>query len=183
MGLRRPLASGAPSSIRVHSMAATRPASAITWVGATSSSICTPSRSASSISTGFAGISARVRRYRIVTSRAPRRSAVRAQSMAVFPPPTTITLPLTSTGRRNPTFFRNSMPESTPSTSSFFTRSVEESQAPSARKTASKPWFRREATVKSRPRLTFVDSFTPSSRICAISESSTSLGRRYSGMP
>jgi len=37
------------------------------------------------------GISIRVRRYRSRTSLAPSRSAVRAQSIAVLPPPTTMT--------------------------------------------------------------------------------------------
>ncbi len=62
LGLRRPLASGSPSSMRRHSRPAARPSLTTTRVGATRKSILTPSWSASSISISLAGISLRVRR-------------------------------------------------------------------------------------------------------------------------
>ena len=63
LGLRRPLWSGSPSSMRMHSTPATRPFSPrSTRTGATRKSIFTPSCSASPISISFAGISLRVRR-------------------------------------------------------------------------------------------------------------------------
>ena len=50
-----------------------------------------PSSSASFISGAKQGISSRLRRYTIVTFSAPRRIEVLAASIAVLPPPTTIT--------------------------------------------------------------------------------------------
>ncbi len=90
-GRHLPLASGSPSSIRAQ-VVFNFPSCLVILVGDTRNSICTPSSSACSTSTGSAGISVWLRRYRIVTLRAPRRSAVRAASMATLPPPTTAML-------------------------------------------------------------------------------------------
>ncbi len=92
MGRRRPLASGSPSSIRVHSIPVTLPFSPMTRFGATRNSIRTPSSNASSISSGDAGISARDLRYRMKTSFDPVLIAVRTASIATLPPPITATL-------------------------------------------------------------------------------------------
>ncbi len=62
IGRRLPLASGSPSSMRWQRMAATPPSTVSTATGAVRSSSLTPSRSASSTSQSFAGISSRERR-------------------------------------------------------------------------------------------------------------------------
>ena len=90
-GLRRPLSSGSPSSIRMHFRARTQPfSSPSTSTGLVSMSKMMPSCMAWWTSSRRAGSSASVRRYTMWTS-APRRSAVRAASMATLPPPTTHT--------------------------------------------------------------------------------------------
>ena len=86
-GLRRPLASGSPSSIT--SQVSTAPLSAL---GASSSQNSTPSARARSSSSSSAGICFLVRRYTRRTFFTPaRRLATRAASMAVLPAPMTTT--------------------------------------------------------------------------------------------
>ena len=60
--------------------------------GACSTTNSTPSATALSTSAGSAVMSSLRRRYTTDTSSAPARTAVRAQSMATLPPPTTATL-------------------------------------------------------------------------------------------
>jgi len=89
-GFRRPLESNAPSFIRTQNTPETFPFSVSISFGLVrvKSSIC--SFSAASISSVQAGISSWVRRYTMLTFSAPKRTAVRAASIAAFPPPTTI---------------------------------------------------------------------------------------------
>jgi len=68
-----------------------RPASCVNALGAWKFRIATPSRIASSFSQGEAFISANPERTTTFTSAPPRRRAVRQQSIAVFPPPSTAT--------------------------------------------------------------------------------------------
>ena len=89
-GLCRPLSSGSPSFILIQVTFNLLLCLSI-LVGVTRYLMSIPSSSACSISAGSAGISVRVRRYRILTFWAPRRVAVRAASMATLPPPTTAT--------------------------------------------------------------------------------------------
>jgi len=89
-GRRRPLESGSPNLIRIHSRPVTRFCSSPkTRTGETKYSRLIPSVSASSTSSGMAGISVRVRRYKTVTSLMPERFSERETSIAVFPPPNT----------------------------------------------------------------------------------------------
>ena len=90
-GRLRPLSSGSPSSIRMHSMPVTFPFWERTLTGFTSILIAMPSTSASSTSVLSAGISVRERRYTMATSLAPMRLATLAASIAALPPPITAT--------------------------------------------------------------------------------------------
>ena len=135
-GRLRPLASGSPRRI---STALTASPSAVFSIstGAERRSSSTPSATASSISSRFAGISSRPLLYITVTDSAPSLSAVRAASMAVLPPPTTITerpglrlLPV-AVSRRNP------MPLTTPSSSSPGMSRGDGAAAPTLRRSAS----------------------------------------------
>ena len=88
-GRRRPDASGSPSSMRMHSTPVIQPLSSpMMRTGLHSRSKITPSSWAWWISSARAGISSMLRRYTTCTS-APRRSAVRAASIATLPPPET----------------------------------------------------------------------------------------------
>ena len=137
-GRRRPEASGSPSSMRSISMPMTLPSSSVRiFTGAVSSSRRTPSSSASSTSVWWAGISLRERRYRQVTSSAPMRTAVRQASMAVKPPPITVTFWPTCTLPVSSSSPRKSTAVTTPSASSFSTPISFELKAPRPRKTAS----------------------------------------------
>ena len=91
IGRLRPDSSGGPRVILTHSSAATLPPVPRIRVGEARKRNSISSSSQAFISSSLAGISSRVRRYRIVTRRAPRRKEVRAESMAAFPPPTTTT--------------------------------------------------------------------------------------------
>ena len=91
-GRRRPEASGSPSSMRCSFTALTQPfSSPRISSGATRKWNSMPSSSAWAISSMRAGISVRVRRYAQMACLAPRRLAVRTESMATFPPPNTTT--------------------------------------------------------------------------------------------
>ena len=90
-GLRRPEASGSPSSILMHSAPLTAPFSPRKRTGLTRKTSFTPSSSACSISSLLAGISSRPLRYSMDTSSAPNLRAVRAASQATFPAPMTHT--------------------------------------------------------------------------------------------
>ncbi len=141
----------------------------------------TPSSRASSTSKSWAGMRSRVRRYTTIASSAPSRRAVRAASIAVFPPPYTTTR-RPSNGRSSPSMLRRS--ETASSTfaaepAGMYARFPR--CAPTARKTASKP----PASISSVRFPTFrsSSSVTPRSRIRWISASRTSRGSRYVGMP
>ncbi len=90
-GAWRPDGSGAPRRMRMARTPSTAEASPVTALGAASHSNTTPSSSAWETSRMEPGMLARSRRYRQVTDLAPWRTAVRTQSMAVSPPPTTTT--------------------------------------------------------------------------------------------
>ena len=90
-GLRRPLSSGSPSSMRMQRNARTQPfSSPKISTGLVSMSNTIPSSMAWCTSSRRAGSSASVRLYTMCTS-APSLNAVRAASMATLPPPTTQT--------------------------------------------------------------------------------------------
>ena len=81
----RPVGCGKPdSSSSITSTCSSGPSKAVI---VRSQLIRTPSRSASSASSTWAGICPRVRRYTISASSAPMRRATRAASIAVLPPP------------------------------------------------------------------------------------------------
>ena len=146
-GRRRPEASGSPSSMRCISMPATLLAASVTTrTGAQSSSSLTPSSSASSTSVWWAGISLRERRYRQVTSAAPSRTEVRQASMAVKPPPITVTLSPTCTSPLSSRSPRKSTAVTTPSASSPGMFMPLEAKAPRARNTVSKPSSNRSSS-------------------------------------
>ena len=160
-GLKRPLSSGSPSFIRMHSIADTLPFRQINRTGAPRYCILMPSCSAASTSAEMAGISARVRRYKIVTFSAPSRRAVLAESIAELPPPITVTFCPTSTFRPAFTSCRNVMLSVTPSESSPSTPSLVPACAPIAIITASKPFFSKSCDVTSDPKQVFSFSSTP----------------------
>ena len=107
-GLRRPEASGSPSCIFMHLRARPSPLFSAAS-GAVRYWISTPSARASSISKSLAGISALVLRYRMMALE-PSRTAVRAASIAVFPPPTIKVLVPRSTFWPSATFPKTSIP-------------------------------------------------------------------------
>ena len=125
------------------------------FVGAVKKLNCIPSSSACWISSLCAGISLRDRRYRTVTF-PPRRLAVRAESIATFPPPMTrIVFPLKYSGA---IIFRFScLRYSTPSRTQVSVpvqHSIPAARvlcAPMASKIALNPCFFRSATEKSLP--------------------------------
>ena len=184
-GLRRPLPSGSPSSMRTHRIPASRPvaASRIASTGATSIVRRTPSCSAASTSSWKAGISVRDRRYRIQTSSAPQRTAVRAASTAEFPPPTTTTFPCRCLGPCSSVSLRKSRADSIPRASSPGTPSFLPRGAPGARKMARNPSSRSPRSVNSLPSRRLQATSTPRPRITSMSASSSSRGRRYAGIP
>ena len=143
--------------------------------GATRNRTSTPSISAASTSSSRHGISRRVRRYSTVTARPSSRSADRAQSIAVLPPPMTMTSAPSAGALPAATSARNSMPASASSSPSQ--RSAWARWAPMAMKTASCS-RRRSASEKSRPQRTPIRNVVPSARMASISASSASLGRR-----
>jgi len=164
-----PLASGWPRAMRMH---VARPFSMRT--GAVRNSIVTPSSRASAISSAAAGISARVRRYRIVTS-APSLREARAASTAVLPPPTTRTFAPMRGVLPELTAFRKLSPSTTPGPSSPGMPILSPRQAPEATKTASKP-FSCRASAESI--FFFVRIFTPACSITLMSRSTTASGSR-----
>ena len=110
----------------------------------------------------------------------PSRTAERAQSIAVLPPPTTMMSSPSEGGLPFATNSRNSIPESASSSPSQ--RSPCARCAPIARKTAS--WlFRSSASVKCSPQRMPMRNSAPSCRMAWISASSASLGSRYAGIP
>ncbi len=118
----------------------------------------------------------------MMTLSAERRHAVLATSMAVFPPPTTTTVPFR--GALSKYFSRRkSMPLTIPSVSnSPGTFMGLPAHAPAETKTAS--WLRRTSSKDtSRPTVTDVRISAPARQMKSISLSSTSSGSRYSGMP
>jgi len=98
-GLRRPEASGSPSSIFWRCMRRTRPRSSPSYsMGLFKVRNSIPSSFACFTSSKRAGISSSDRRYTIMARSAPRRLAVRTESIAVLPPPITATLRPMGTG-------------------------------------------------------------------------------------
>ncbi len=127
----------------------------------------------------------------MVAFSAPRRSAVRTESIAVLPPPTTTTLLPLTTGVSIPereapirlTRVRYSLLLRIPTRFSpgiFIKRGK---PAPLATKKPSKPSSRRSSIVAVLPTMKFVSNFTPILRRFSISTSTTLLGRRNSGIP
>ena len=181
-GERRPEASGSPSCMRAQESASEPSAFFSSAAGAVRNSNFTPSSMASSTSMACAGISLRVRRYTMVTS-PPRRSAVRAQSMAVLPPPTTMVRP--GFGQSFQFFPAMSPSHWMPfcAASSPSMRMELDAQEPTARITASKSCSSC-SIVKSLPRVWPVRiSMPPILLKWASSLRSVSFGRRNSGMP
>ncbi len=93
---------------------------------------------------------------------APSLRALRAASMAVFPPPITITLFPISTSFPSETSVRKVVPSITPLNSSPGIRKLRVPQHPIPRKTALYPSARRLSQVKSFPSKIFVFTSIPS---------------------
>ena len=91
-GLFLPLSSGSPSFIFIHLTAVNWLFSPINSTGFFKNRNSIPSSSASFISMSAAGICSLSLRYAITTCFAFKRNAVRAESIATFPPPHTITV-------------------------------------------------------------------------------------------
>ena len=190
-GLRLPDASGSPNSITCSLTCCTLPLSSPRY----SMGLCrvrkrTPSSFACSTSSRRAGISSSLRRYTIVAS-APKRLAVRTESMAVFPPPTTTTCLPFITGVSCPasaapirlTRVRYSLLDITPirfSPGIFMNRGR---PAPEATKIPTKPCSCRSSILSVLPMIVSVRKVTPSRRRPSISTSTILFGKRNSGIP
>ena len=174
-GLRRPEASGSPSCILMHLRARPSPVRSAAR-GAVRYWISTPSARASSISKSLAGISALVLRYRMMALE-PSRIAVRAASMAVFPPPTMNVLVPRSTAFPSATLPKTSIPAYIPWFFSPSIRMEEEPWAPAAMRRASKSFSSSLAFI-SLPMAVLYLTSTPSFSIAPNSSIRTESGSR-----
>ena len=138
-GTARPFFSIVVRKLRSQTSAFMRPSSVRTRTGLVSSKILMPSWSIASISPRSAGISVMVRRYAMATlpSGPTRRYAVRAASMAVFPPPMITTCRPNGVSLFCFTANKNSSGSITPGVSMPSISSFTDLWAPAARKTAS----------------------------------------------
>ena len=190
-GLRLPLASGSPSSITWSTACLTAPfSSAMYSIGLWSVRNFIPSSFACFTSSSRAGISFSERRYTKVTS-PPRRFAVRHESMAVFPPPTTKTcFPILSgvserglAASMRFTRVRYSFDDIMLRAFSPLMPMKFGNPAPEPTKTPLKPSFSNCSTDIVFPTMQSVWNFTPIAFRFSISTSTMWLGRRNSGMP
>ena len=193
-GRRRPEASGSPSSITSSTAARTKwvASSPRNSLGERSVASCTPSSRACSNSSTRAGISSWVRRYAIVTC-PPSRRAVRAASIAVLPPPITITCLPRQTGSgvswssRWPcirfTLVRNSLALITLSRCSPGTFMNRGRPAPEPTKMCANPASFSSARVAVLPTTKLVTNVPPNALILPTTSSINEFGSRNSGMP
>ena len=192
-GFLLPLLSGSPSVIPTTSIPVTKSlSSTIIFMGLVKNSNLTPSSFAWKTSSFLAGNSSSPRRYTTVTS-APNLSAVRAASIATFPPPTTTTLFALKTGvsefsskaRIRLLLVKNSLAEKTPFAVSPSIPINFGKPAPLPIKTAEKPSFSNKSSIVTDfPIITFFSKQTPRRFSFSISLKTTfSLGRRNSGIP
>ncbi len=167
--------------MRTHSSPITRPSFTTTLTGCVKNRNSTPSRRMNSISCLYALTSCSDRRYTIVTCSAPSRFAIVAQSIAVFPAPTTITrLPTCSRDTSSLLCSMYASPSTMYSSPGICNSGV--APNPTLKKTASN-WLRISAIFSSRHISTPVRNSTPSRRIISISASATSTGSRSPIMP
>ena len=150
-----------------------------------------PSSLAWRTSSTRAGISSSLRRYTMIARSAPSRLAVRTASIAVLPPPTTITVLARSRGvslscEAAPMRFtrvRYSLHDITPlrfSPGIFMKRG---NPAPLPTKIPLYPCACRSSMVSVLPMMVSHWKLTPSWRRPSISLSTTALGKRNSGIP
>ena len=164
----------------------------VTSFGAAKNSKWTPSSFASSNSDGFAGICSSPRRYVTVTLSAPRRTQVRAASIATLPAPMMRTLSPLYTGINdssalpfctNCTDVNNAIACNIPALSSPGKHISIGTWVPVAIKIASKPSSNRASKLRSGPIVTLHSKVTPNVSKRFTSRRTISLPKRNSGIP
>ena len=152
----------------------------------------TPSARASSYSDNKAGICSWLRRYATVTDSQPRRTHVRAASIAPLPPPmittrspffTGIAFSSSSPFSTNCTFVNKYIAWNTPVIWSFSIRTSWGICVPVPMKMVSKPSANRSSKDLSWPMNVLHTNLTPKPSRRAISRRTTDLDKRNSGIP